>query len=252
MWLNFLGHSTVALELDGMTFLTDPVLRGRVAHLRRHAPILSTQPSPPDAVLISHLHHDHLDFPSLAKLGKRVRLIAPAGARPYLERHGYGNVETLKAGGSTQVGAVEVRATPALHRGYRYPFGPRAECLGFVLRGSQSVYFAGDTDLFPEMAHLAGTQVALLPVWGWGPTLGFGHLDPQRAAEALSLIRPSIAVPIHWGTLFPIGLGPWRHRYLEAPPRDFAALARDIAPEVEVRIIEPGDEVTIAPDGVRR
>src|SRR5436190_13763869 len=131
MWLRFLGHSTVALTLDGVTLLTDPLLRGRVAHLRRYAPSLPAQPPTPDAVLISHLHHDHLDFPSLAKLGKQVRLVVPAGARTYLERNQYANVEALKAGESTQVGGVEVRATPALHHGFRPPLGPRADCLGF-------------------------------------------------------------------------------------------------------------------------
>jgi L-ascorbate metabolism protein UlaG (beta-lactamase superfamily) len=245
MWLHFLGHATVVLTIDGATIATDPLLRGRVAHLRRHAPKLEAPSFEADAVLISHLHHDHLDFPSLAKLGKGIRLIVPAGAGSYIEKFGYTCVEELSAGASTRVGAVEVVATPALHSGFRVPFGPEAECLGFQVRGSQSVYFAGDTDIFPEMAELAGTQIALLPVWGWGPTLGDGHLDPQRAAEALKLLRPSIAIPIHWGTFFPIGLGLWRRRYFETPARLFAELARGVAPEVYVRIVKPGEEITI-------
>ncbi len=73
---------------------------------------------------------------------------------------------------------------------------------------------AGDTALFSGMARLAGhVDVALLPVWGWGPRLGKGHLDPRSAAEAVRLIRPRIAVPIHWGTSWPKAMGSVRpHR----------------------------------------
>ena len=73
--------------------------------------------------------------------------------------------------------------------------------LGYVVSGSQQVYFAGDTDLFAGMSALAGAlDVALLPVAGWGPKVDAGHLDPLRAAKSLPLLKPRIAVPIHWGT----------------------------------------------------
>src|SRR5262249_15506342 len=81
------------------------------------------------------------------------------------------------------------------HDGRRHPGGASGPALGYVLRGSRSVYFAGDTDLFAGMAALAPLDVALLPVAGWGKKLGPGHLDPQRAAAALALLRPRIAVP---------------------------------------------------------
>ena len=81
------------------------------------------------------------------------------------------------------------------HTGKRHPFGPAADTLGYLIEGRHTIYFSGDTDLFPEMAELAGTlDVALLPVWGWGPNLGKGHMDPYRAAEALKLLQPS-AIP---------------------------------------------------------
>jgi L-ascorbate metabolism protein UlaG (beta-lactamase superfamily) len=143
------------------------------------------------------------------------------------------------------VGAVRVQATPAIHDGFRPPFGPRAACLGFVLEGTQRVYFAGDTDLFDAMASLTPLDLALLPVWGWGPWLGPGHLDPYRAALALTLLRPAAAMPIHWGSLFPFGLGRWRHRYLTQPPRAFTAAARVLAPQVQVHVVEPGGRLDL-------
>jgi L-ascorbate metabolism protein UlaG (beta-lactamase superfamily) len=108
-----------------------------------------------------------------------------------------------------------------------------------VIAGERRVYFAGDTDLFAEMAVLAPElDLALLPVWGWGPKVGPGHLDPVRAAEALRLLQPRMAVPIHWGTLAPF----WkRARGLAAEPAlAFQRHAREVAPDVEVRVIPPG------------
>jgi L-ascorbate metabolism protein UlaG (beta-lactamase superfamily) len=139
-----------------------------------------------------------------------------------------------------------VVATEARHDARRWPLGVRAEPLGFAVRGSGgSAYFAGDTDLFDAMGDLAGSiDVALLPVSGWGATLGPGHLDAARAAEAAARIAPRVAVPVHWGTLAPV----WpmkRHPDPRAPPVEFAArVARD-APGVEVRVLEPGARTVV-------
>ena len=84
-------------------------------------------------------------------------------------------------------------------------------------------------------------------MWGWGPTLGPGHLDPAAAAEAVALLRPRVAVPVHWGTLAVAGLtavpSPLRgrmRRLLVDPPRRFAAevAARGLA--TRVAVTEPG------------
>lgn len=247
--LTFVGHSTVVIELDGVRILTDPLLRYRVAHIRRFGP----KPDRAslgniDAVLVSHLHLDHCDLPSLRRIGSRVRVIAPSGAGTLLRRRGFGMVEELRPGESTQVGPVVVTATRAAHSGFRPPVGPTALALGFLICGSRRIYFAGDTDLFPEMAELGeDLDVALLPIWGWARNLGKGHLDPQRAAEALRLLRPSVAIPIHWGALAAPTLGPNPTRFLTEPPRLFAEHAARIAPDVTVRIVPTGESVTLPP-----
>ena len=85
------------------------------------------------------------------------------------------------------------------------------------------------------MAELAGDlDLALIPVGGWGPTLRGGHMDPTRAAEALALLRPRIAVAIHWGTLWPFGMGRIRRDRFEEPARRFIAEAARLAPSVSV------------------
>ena len=74
-------------------------------------------------------------------------------------------------------------------------------------KGGDTVYFAGDTDIFPGMADLASDlDLAILPIGGWGPTLRGGHMDPTTAASSLRLLRPRTAVAVHWGTLWPMGL----------------------------------------------
>jgi L-ascorbate metabolism protein UlaG (beta-lactamase superfamily) len=199
----------------------------------------------PDAVLLSHLHHDHLDLPSLRARGRDRPIVAPRGTGPFLARHGFADVRELAAGEVARLGGVRVLATPANHHGRRSPFGPTTPCLGYVVEAAERVYFAGDTDLFPAMADLGPIDVALLPIAGWGPRLGPGHLDPLRAAEALRLIRPRTAVPIHWGTLAPLGLHRHGWSYLLGPPRAFQALALALAPAVDVRVLEPGEALDL-------
>jgi L-ascorbate metabolism protein UlaG (beta-lactamase superfamily) len=93
--------------------------------------------------------------------------------------------------------------------------------------------------LVPEL------DLALVPIWGWGPRLGPGHLDPELAAEALRLLRPHAAIPIHWGTYRLL----YRARgvdqaVLDAPAQAFARAAAELVPEVDVRILRPGDRTS--------
>jgi L-ascorbate metabolism protein UlaG (beta-lactamase superfamily) len=225
----------VLIEHGGVRLLTDPVLRRRVLHLRRHPPLPVALPSV-DAVLLSHLHFDHLDLPSLRALDPGTLILAPRGAGGFLLKAGLRRVEELTAGDRADVGGVIVNATPAEHDAGRRPFGPRAQPLGFISAAEHSVYFAGDTDLFAGLEELPRVDVALLPVAGWGRKLGPGHLDPARAARAAALLRPRIAVPIHWGTLYAGRRGSW----FTDPPRAFAAQVAERAGGVAVRVLAPG------------
>jgi L-ascorbate metabolism protein UlaG (beta-lactamase superfamily) len=246
--LGFLGHSAVLIDLDGVRLLTDPVTRARVGPLRRVEPVPERDRlAGVDAILISHLHWDHLDVPSLRDLGRAVPLFVPAGSGAWARAAGFRDVRELAVGETADVGGVAIRAVPAVHSGYRPPFGPTAPPLGFVVRGSRTVYFAGDTDLFAGMAEFGEpVDVALIPVWGWGPTLGRGlHLDPLKAAESLRLIRPRVAVPIHWGTYWPHALGRVHPERLVEPPAAFAEYASELAPDVRVVPTEVGGSVEL-------
>jgi L-ascorbate metabolism protein UlaG (beta-lactamase superfamily) len=236
--LVYVGHATVLVELDGARFLTDPVLRNRILHLRRRVPPPSEPLGDLSAILVSHAHYDHLDLPSLRSLGRDVPVVVPRGTRRVLR--GFSDVRELRAYEETEVDGVTVRAVPAEHASARLTLRS-APSLGFVLEGSRSVYFAGDTDLFPEMAGLSpGLDVALIPVAGWGSKVGVGHLDARRAAAAVRMLEPKLAVPIHWGTL-----STPRRAASAQPALDFERLVAEQSPAVEVRVLAPGESLTL-------
>ncbi|WP_129843191.1 MBL fold metallo-hydrolase [Streptomyces sp. RFCAC02] len=246
------GHATVTLRDSGTTVLTDPLLTRRCAHLRRRRGALPTpEARRPDAAVISHLHADHLHVPSLALLAPGTTLLVPRGALravPRLRRLCRRlRVREVAEGDSVAVGALTVRAVPAVHDGRRLPFGPdRVRALGYVVEGEARTYYAGDTDLFEAMAREAGpVDLALLPVGGWGPRLGHGHLDAERAAEALTRLRPRAAVPVHYGTYWPVGMTTVRPWEFHAPGDEFARHAARMAPGVAVHRLGHGESVRL-------
>jgi L-ascorbate metabolism protein UlaG (beta-lactamase superfamily) len=160
-------------------------------------------------------------------------------------------VEELQVGEATTVGPVTVRATFAEHDGARRYGGSSAIALGYVVSGTRSIYAAGDTNVFAGMDALrqlagdGGLDAALLPVSGWGLTLGPGHMDAARAARALTLLRPRMAIPIHWGTLrVPVLWRSQPRRYL-TPAREFASRAAMEAPHCRVVIAAPNEPVPV-------
>ena len=227
--VTWLGHATVVVDLDGQRVVTDPVLRRRVVHLVRDR--AATVPDDASGVLLSHLHYDHLDVPSLKTFARDLPVAVPRGGAGLLR--GFADVREVGPGESIEFGGLRIDAVEADHDGRRHPGGVRGPALGYILRGSRSIYFAGDTDLFAGMAAFAPLDVALLPVAGWGSKVGPGHLDPQRAAAALALLRPRVAVPIHWGT-YRVGR---RNEGSAAPAEAFVRAAAQLAPEVRVEIL---------------
>ncbi|MCJ0875365.1 MBL fold metallo-hydrolase [Streptomyces sp. AP-93] len=255
MDITWWGHATCTVEDSGVRLLTDPLFTRRLAHLRRRrGAVPPPEAAVADAVLVSHLHADHLHLPSLARLARGTRLLVPRGAPGAVAGlariagvRGLEVTEVVPGDAVTVGDGVRVRAVGARHDGRRLPFGPRvAPALGYVIEGSSRTYFAGDTGLFDSMADEVGpVDVALLPVGGWGPYLGPGHLDAAGAARALALLAPAAAVPVHWGTYWPIGMDAVRPHEFHAPGEEFVRCARREAPKVTVRVPAHGERVRL-------
>lgn len=252
MHVGFAGHSTTLVELDGVRVLSDPLFRSSLLHLQRHAPLVDLDRyANPDVLLISHSHMDHLDKRSLKLVDKTARTIVPNDSAKLMRSLGFRDVVGVSDGDEVEVGSLRVRAVHADHHGSRMPWNAAAETIGFVVEGTQSFYYAGDTDLFDEMSEIApDVDLALIPVWGWGPKLGEGHLDPLRAAKAVEMIHPRVAVPVHWGGYLPAGMAKRRPDLLSEPPRKFRRIVEESSmTDARVALIEPGDAISIAKDG---
>ncbi|MFD5033313.1 MBL fold metallo-hydrolase [Streptomyces sp. NPDC058405] len=249
------GHATCTVEDSGVRVLTDPLFVRRLAHLRRRlGAVPPAGATVADAVLVSHLHSDHLHPRSLARLAPGTLLIVPRDAarsvpglrRLDCRRNPAGlRITEVDAGDEVKIGPLRVRAVPARHDGRRLPVGPhRSPALGYVISGESRTYFAGDTGLFDGMADAVGpVDVALLPVGGWGPHLGPEHLDAERAAQALVRLAPSAAVPVHYGTYWPIGLDGVRPHEFFSPGDEFVRNAARLAPKVTVHLLGHGESV---------
>lgn len=253
--VTFLGHATIVIDMDGVRILTDPILRSRVGPLvRMRGPVEETHWAGADIVLISHSHWDHLDHGSLRMLGMDANIVVPRGMGAGLRRRGFLRVTEVDVGDEVQVAGVRVEAVHAEHRGFGPPVGGTERSIGFIIHGSQRHYFAGDTAYFAGMADFdQGLDLALLPVWGWGPTAKPSeHLDPFGAARAVAIIKPRYAVPIHWGTLHPVGFRWMRPSTRIDPPHQFAQLVRRMAPGTIVRVMPVGSSLRVPPPGPSR
>lgn len=220
--IRFLGHSTFLLDDGQHRLLIDPFIEGNPQCPVTLTEALDWQPS---AVLISHAHGDHwgsaLDF---GKAG--VPIVATAEIAGYAEAHGAKNAVGMNIGGTYRTDWGSVTLTPAWHSS-SFPDGTYGGMpTGLIIEfGGQRLYFAGDTALFSDM-RLIGDRtldLAFLPI-GDHYTMG-----PEEAARTLELLRPRVAIPMHYGT-FPV---------LTGDPQVFRAGAEPHG--VEVRVLTPGE-----------
>jgi L-ascorbate metabolism protein UlaG (beta-lactamase superfamily) len=247
------GHSTMWLADSGVSLLTDPLLTDRLIHLRRMAGPAPRLPGPPDAVLVSHLHADHCHLASLRAVPGEPLLVVPRGAAEFVAQGVGGSAARrcveLAPGEETTVGPVTVRAVEAAHDGGRGPWSRlRSVAMGFVVEGAARTWYAGDTGLFDGMSALGPLDLALVPVGGWGPTLGaHGHLDAADGAEALRRVKAAWAVPVHYGTFWPVGLGRVRPHMFREPGAEFARRAATASPDTRVRVLAHGETLDLGP-----
>ena len=124
--LTWVGHASIVLQLDGYTILCDPVWSDTITRflprLSRPGLALEAIP-PPDLVLLSHNHYDHLDLPTLRRIGPNTRIFVPAGLRSYMRLRGFRHVQEFGWWDTAEVGPLRITFVPAQHWSSRLPVG---------------------------------------------------------------------------------------------------------------------------------
>jgi N-acyl-phosphatidylethanolamine-hydrolysing phospholipase D len=235
--VTWIGHATLLVQMDHVTFLTDPIWSDKPSPVafagprRFVAPGLELEDLPPiDFVLVSHNHYDHLDLPTLGALAERnpgTRFLVPLGNAELLRENGIANVEELDWGDAREQAGVVVHCLPAQHWSQR-GVGDRRRALwsSWAVTGSQRrFYFAGDTGYFDGFARIAKAlgpfELAALPIGAYRPVkmMQEAHLNPEEAVQAAVDLRAQRALAMHFGT-FDLSDEP-----LDEPPRRFREAA---------------------------
>ena len=221
--VSWLGHASSFIQLAGCNILLDPVLSPRVSPFRflgprRQVPMPLDLPDLPriDLLLVTHLHYDHLDFPTLQRLaaqpGGAPMAVVPLGVARALRRAGFParHIIQLDWWQQHQHGPVSVQLTPAHHWSNRGPWGDLNQALwgGFLLQGSGlKIWFPGDTgyqaQLFDEIGQRIGpVDFALLPIGAYEPRhiMRQQHVNPEEAVRIFRQVQARQAWAVHWGT----------------------------------------------------
>jgi L-ascorbate metabolism protein UlaG (beta-lactamase superfamily) len=209
--LTWIGHASFLLQAGGCSILVDPVLsRSLSGVVRRHgAPGLDWAALPRiDAVLITHNHRDHMDEPTLKRLGPAPLFLVPMGMASWFRRAGLTRVVEMAWWQTEAVGPVSVTFVPAEHWSRR---GARDTNLswwgGFVVEHEgRRIYHAGDTAWFSGFADIGQRvgriDVAMLPIGSYAPRwfMHPQHMNPEDAVQAFLALGARQFVPMHWGT----------------------------------------------------
>ena len=214
----WIGQSSILLNHNGVTILTDPHFSGRASPVGFAGPKRVT-PAPfeisdlpiVDVVLISHNHYDHLDRTSIADLiayQPSIKFFVPLGLAKTLRKWGANDVTELDWWQTAMLNGIEIQPTPVQHWSKR-SFFDRNKSLwaGWMVKWSDfSFYFAGDSgysDDFKEIAKRLGSPtIAAIPIGAYEPRdfMKAAHMNPEEAVQTFVDLGAKYAFAIHWGT----------------------------------------------------
>ncbi len=235
--LTWVGHSTLLVQMDHVTFLTDPIWSEKPSPIsflgprRFVSPGLALEDLPPiDFVVVSHNHYDHLDLPTLRALAERdpeTLFLVPQGNADLLRAEGIERVMELDWGDVVERSGVTIRCLPAQHWSKR-GLGDDDESLwsSWMVEGPvRKFFFAGDTGYFDGFERIGAAHgpfdLVAVPIGAYEPArmMRASHMDPEEAVQAAIDLRARQAVAMHFGT-FDLSDEP-----LDEPPRRFRAAA---------------------------
>jgi len=233
--VTWFGHSSMLLEIDGVSVLIDPVWDERAAPTRWAGPKRFFAPTMPleempaiDAVLVSHDHYDHLGKSTVQKLSKlepfaRAQWITSLGVGRLLRRFGVAAERIVELGWTQNLviarGACTITSLPARHFSGR-SLSNRFETLwaSFVIRGKDhTIYYGADSGWWEGFAVIGAAygpfDLTMLEIGAYNELWKDIHMGPDGAAQAYAALggpeRGGLLMPIHWG-LFDLALHAWR------------------------------------------
>ena len=243
--VTWLGHSTMLLEIDGRRVLIDPVWGPRAAPWTFLGPQRFFEPPLPlaelpeiDAVLISHDHYDHLDYPTVIRLADLdLTWLVPLGIGAHLEGWGVAPAKIVELDWweDAVVEKLHITCTPARHfSGRGLADAQRTLWSGWAIASANHrVFYSGDTamhEAFIEIGERLGPfDLTMMEVGAYNAMWADVHLGPEQAVRAHRLVRGSVLLPVHWG-MFDLAL----HGWTEPIERVLAAAEREC-----VRVVMP-------------
>ncbi len=254
--VTWLGHSTLLIEIEQQRVLIDPVWGERASPSpafgvgRFYAPPLAWEDLPAlDAVVISHDHYDHLDYPTIRRFAEQAslpRFIVPLGVGARLQGWGIpvDRITELDWWDETALGALRIVATPSRHFSGRTPWDEdRTLWAGYAFIGTeQRLFYSGDTAMSPHFTaigeRLGPFDLTMIEIGAYDQAWPDVHLGPEQAVEAHQMVRGAVLLPVHWG-LFSLAF----HGWTEPIERTLAA-----ATAVGVTLVtpQPGGSVSLA------
>ena len=257
--ITWMGHSSMLIEIDGKRFLTDPVWGPRASFSsfmgpKRFFPYpLHPQNWPKlDAIIISHDHYDHLDYPTMKLLvDSEVPFITSLGVGDILEKWGIGKnrITELDWGGKVELAAdFTITAAPARHFSGR-GLTNRNQTLwsSFVIKGPRhNIFYGADSGWFPGFKDIGDTygpfDLTMLEIGAYGEGWPDIHMGPDHATNAHIALKGKVMMPIHWGT-FNLALHAWRE-----PVERVLQLAKD--KQISLFLPVPGQATLLNADHV--
>ena len=248
MRLTFVAHATVVVEDGDRTAVFDPNFSKRLAYIfnkrKVGLPIPPERLPTPDVILVSHDHYDHLDAPSIKRYDKFTPVVIPRNLRVVVGLMGRREIRPLSWWEPTKAGGFDITAVPAFHFSGRPPWlFVRDAYQGYVIQGSKTVYFAGDTGLgndFKGIGERFDVDVAVLPIGAYNPpSFRTHHVSPEDALEAMKLLKARHLLPMHYGA-FDLSWEPF-----DEPPARMARVAKAAGMEDRVHVVPPGTTIEI-------
>lgn len=213
--LTWVGHSTFLIQVAGKNILTDPIWSNRASPVSGLGPKRYARPGIAfadlpriDIVLVSHTHYDHLDRPTIQKLGTSPHYVLPRNLSPWFARLGIRNITELQWWHSADIEGFRVTSVPAKHWSKRNVWGKEGHGWGgYILETpSGTIYFVGDTGYHAEYFKEIGEKfpdidLALIPIGAYYPEWFFGryHINPREAVTVHREVGAKKSIGMHWG-----------------------------------------------------